>query len=72
LDRLDIELFERRLQFLIIHPRALVYLLDLSSRCALSSVFRLSAFLELAHFLPNPSMYPDSESWHRRIRKKRI
>jgi hypothetical protein len=42
LDRLDIKLLERRLQLFIIHSRALVYLLDLSSRCALSTICRLS------------------------------
>ena len=47
LDWLNIELLERRLQLLVIHSCALVDLLDLSSRCALSTVARLSAFLDL-------------------------
>lgn len=40
LDWLNIELLERRLQLLVIHSCALVHLLDLSSRCALSTVER--------------------------------
>jgi hypothetical protein len=52
LDGLDIELLERRLQLLVVHPCALVYLLDLSSRCALSTVAGLSAFLCFVHFFP--------------------
>lgn len=51
LDGLDIELLERCLQLLIIHSRALVDLLDLSSRCALSTIARLSAFLDLVPIL---------------------
>ena len=47
LDRLDIELLERRLQLLVVHTSALVDLLDLSSRCALSTVTHLSAFRSL-------------------------
>jgi hypothetical protein len=47
LDRLDIELLERRLQLLVVHTRALVHLLDLSSWCALSTVAHLSACLHL-------------------------
>ena len=47
LNGLDIELLERRLQLLVIHPRALVHLLDLSSWCALSTVAHLSACLHL-------------------------
>lgn len=52
LDRLDIELLERRLQLLVVHTRALVYLLDLSSRCAFSTVAHLSACLHLVPALP--------------------
>jgi hypothetical protein len=44
LDRLNIELLERRLQLLVVHTSALVHLLDLSSGCALSAVASLSAF----------------------------
>ena len=47
LDWLNIELLERRLQLLVIHSCALVDLLDLSSRCAFSTIARLSAFLDL-------------------------
>jgi hypothetical protein len=67
LDGLDIELLERRLQLLVIHPRALVYLLDLSPRRALSTVAGLSAFLYFAHFFPNPSVCRN----HDRIRRAR-
>ncbi len=42
LDRLDIKLLECGLQLLVIHSCALVDLLDLSSRCALSTVRSLS------------------------------
>jgi hypothetical protein len=52
LNWLNIELLERCLQLLVIHSRALVDLLDLSSRCALSAVPRLSAFLDLVPSLP--------------------
>lgn len=52
LDRLDIELLERCLQLLVVHTRALVHLLDLSSRCALSTVAHLSACLHLVPTLP--------------------
>jgi hypothetical protein len=52
LDRLDIELLERRLQLLVVHTRALVYLLDLSSRRALSTVAHLSACLHVVPALP--------------------
>jgi hypothetical protein len=45
LDGLNIELLECCLQLLVIHSRALVDLLDLSSRCALSTVPHLSAYL---------------------------
>lgn len=38
LDGLDIELLQRRLQLLVVHSRALVNLLDLSSRRALSTI----------------------------------
>jgi hypothetical protein len=47
LDRLNIELLERRLQLFVVHTSALVHLLDLSSRCALSAVASLSAFRSL-------------------------
>ena len=52
LNRLDIELLERRLQLLVVHTRALMYLLDLSSRCALSTVAHLSACLHLVPAFP--------------------
>ena len=43
LNRLHIELLECGLQLLVIHACALMDLLDLSSRCALSTIGYLSA-----------------------------
>lgn len=37
LDRLDVELLERGLQFLVVRAGCLVHLLDFSPRCAFSS-----------------------------------
>jgi hypothetical protein len=70
LDGLDIELLKRRLQLLVIHPRALVDLFDLSSRCALSTVAGLSAFLDFAHFLPNLSACRNCDRIRRARRRK--
>jgi hypothetical protein len=66
LDGLNIELLERRLQLLVVHTSALVDLLDLSSRCALSAVPRLSAFLDLVPSLPIVSICR-----YRRFRRKK-
>ena len=66
LDWLNIELLERCLQLLVIHSRTLVDLLDLSSRCALSTVASLSAFLDPVPSLPIVSIY----RYRRSCRKK--
>jgi hypothetical protein len=50
LDRLDIELLQRRLQLLIVCALTLVDLLDLSSRCALSAIRDSSAFRSASTF----------------------
>ncbi len=70
LDGLDVELLECRLQLLVIHPRALVHLLDLSPGCALSTVFDSSAFLCFAHSLLSlPSLLNNRNRLHRTRRK---
>ena len=63
LDRLDIELLQRRLQLLVIHSRALVHLLDLSSGCALSTIAGLSAFLQLSPAIPNTAIVSKRPRW---------
>jgi hypothetical protein len=67
LDGLDIELLERCLQLLVVHPRALVYLLDLSSRCALSTIAGMSAFLCFVHFVSKPNIWREKD----RVRRNR-
>jgi hypothetical protein len=70
LDRLDIELLECSLQLLVVHTRALVYLLDLSSRCAFSTVAHLLAFLDLISALLTLSISRDTVFHNRRICKR--
>ena len=58
LDRLNIELLQRRLQLLVIHSGALVYLLDLSSWCAFSTIRNLSACPDRPLARPSHLQFP--------------